>query len=207
MTPKTALAQRLQEVCPMGDFADFGQIAGVSRKTAAKYLRGETAPAPDALQKIADATGCDLHWLITGQKSPRAAEHEPRYQGDDHLKLPIVGRIRADPDGIPEAELTRHVHGPPQSGPLGLLRVDGAGLAPLALDGHHVILDLEPRDPVNGELQAAFLADGRAPVGRCYRFNGVVLFCEVHPWRPRAPLRLKPDEIDHVHVVLGVLFC
>ena len=71
MHPKTEQAARLQRVLGIEDLDEAARVLGVSRTTAANYLRGSGgSPKADALRRVIEATGCNGHWLLTAQGEP-----------------------------------------------------------------------------------------------------------------------------------------
>ena len=211
MSPKTGLARRLQEILCHQDFGATAEIMGVSRETAAKYLRGETAPPPDVLKRIAEATGCDLHWLITGEdRTDHADETEPLYQlgwkAEPVTGLPIVARTGRDQNGETVIEFNSDMHGPPWSARFGLVEVQGDVLAPFALDGHYLLLELPPREPGEGKVVIVQMAQGAALLKRHFHSDDHIVLCDIKPAAVQKPLYVRPDDIDHVHEVMGVLF-
>lgn len=66
LSPKTPLAKRLQDLFGASDFGKIGEIMGVGRDSARKYLAGERTPGSDVLARVVQATGCDPTWLLMG---------------------------------------------------------------------------------------------------------------------------------------------
>jgi transcriptional regulator with XRE-family HTH domain len=49
-----------------GNISAFAKYVGIPRPTLYPYLKGERTPNAEQLILIANKTGCDLHWLLTG---------------------------------------------------------------------------------------------------------------------------------------------
>ncbi len=47
----------------------LGATVGVAKRTWQRYLAGQTPPS-DVLARVAEVTGADGHWLLTGQGDP-----------------------------------------------------------------------------------------------------------------------------------------
>lgn len=66
---------------------------GISEGTIRRYLRRETYPSLDTLRSIADATGCNLSWLATGEGPMHRARTTPASvpppAGTAHIPAPI----------------------------------------------------------------------------------------------------------------------
>jgi len=57
---------------------EFAEISGIPYRTLQNYTLGVREPTIENLQKMANATNCDLHWLITGKGKP--FREEPKEQ-------------------------------------------------------------------------------------------------------------------------------
>jgi transcriptional regulator with XRE-family HTH domain len=64
-----SFGERLHQVAGGGTYQDVAERLGLEYETARKYILNERFPAPETLRKIAQATRCSLHWLITGEGS------------------------------------------------------------------------------------------------------------------------------------------
>lgn len=74
MTPKTKLAKRLQHALSGKKISDARSYFGVKNSsTAAKYLRGDREPTVECLGRFIANSGCDGHWLLTGEKKTPAS--------------------------------------------------------------------------------------------------------------------------------------
>ncbi len=71
------LAERLKEAAELvGGLNELAKRVDVPRRTLGNWLSGRT-PKPEALKRIADATGVSLEWLITGDG--RKIEEDPGF--------------------------------------------------------------------------------------------------------------------------------
>ena len=60
---------------------EFAEISGIPYRTLQNYTLGVREPTIENLQKMANATNCDLHWLITGKGKPFREEPKEHTRG------------------------------------------------------------------------------------------------------------------------------
>lgn len=65
---------RLKEAMSGESNNSFAEKCELSEGTFRRYLRGETFPPLDTLEKIAQASGCSLAWLASGEGEMRRGE-------------------------------------------------------------------------------------------------------------------------------------
>ena len=75
---------RLKEAMGGESNRSFAAKCDISEMTLRRYLAGENFPALDALEKIAQASGCSLAWLASGEGEMRRGPVE--YPLGDTLK-------------------------------------------------------------------------------------------------------------------------
>jgi len=212
MKPKTALAARLQQI--LGSVEKFPKISKtmkVSPNSAARYLRGERDPPAEVLARVVAETGCDGHWLLTGEpRNPAVAEFEPEYdigrQPQALMIFPVVGRAAADDSGGTLVEFEHERKWLRHQKPIGCVEVHGDSLAPLAFHGQHVFIDLTDRTIENGCIVALETTDGRTFVKRWFRRDRVIVLESINPVDPQPPVLLKEKDIRQAYVVIGVWF-
>jgi len=206
MAPKTPFAKRLQQLFAREKFNDIGDIMSTSRETAGRYLKGLVEPRASSLARIREATGCDLNWLLTGEKSSVAAEAPGQYADGCPHPLPMIGRVAADDSGGSLVEFD-HEGAPILVGrQTGCLEVNGNSLAPLARDGQYVLVDLSDRSVRDGDIAAVETQGGETYVKRWYRHDGEIVLTSLNPVEPQPPVRLKEKQIRQAFVVVGVWF-
>uniref|UniRef100_A0A7C2V5Z5 XRE family transcriptional regulator n=1 Tax=Hydrogenobacter sp. TaxID=2152829 RepID=A0A7C2V5Z5_9AQUI len=74
---------------------EFAEISGIPYRTLQNYTLGVREPTIENLQKMANATNCDLHWLITGKGKP--FREEPKEQLDPR-RLAIIKLVLEMPE-------------------------------------------------------------------------------------------------------------
>jgi len=83
---KQAFSERLKILFgeERGAIAQIANRTGFAYQVVESWYKGRALPKYEGLQKIAEATGCDLNWLLTGEgKQPeRVCETPPEYLDD-----------------------------------------------------------------------------------------------------------------------------
>lgn len=98
--PKTPLAQRLQMICGGMNILRASQLFGGTRgrDAVARYLRGDAIPDAATLSAFVKSTGCNGHWLLTGEGQPyqpaeNTAQAQPAPQPSARVGLPNEIRL------------------------------------------------------------------------------------------------------------------
>jgi transcriptional regulator with XRE-family HTH domain len=79
--------------------ADISRITGIPRSTISNWIRRGTYPSADCAEKIAEAIGVTVSWLVTGQDIFSETSHTPRTQRIGR----IIETVRALDDAQIEA--------------------------------------------------------------------------------------------------------
>lgn len=79
--------------------ADISQITGIPRSTISNWIRRGTYPPADCAEKIADAIGVTISWLVTGQDAFSGNPRTPRNQRVGR----IIAKVRTLDNGQVEA--------------------------------------------------------------------------------------------------------
>jgi transcriptional regulator with XRE-family HTH domain len=74
MNLSDSFKERLKEVMAGESNISFAEKCGLSEGTFRRYLRGDTFPPLDTLEKIADASGYSLAWLASGKGEMKRGE-------------------------------------------------------------------------------------------------------------------------------------
>jgi transcriptional regulator with XRE-family HTH domain len=69
----STLHERLVAVAGARSFRELGRMTGTNAETVRRYMRGQ-APSIDFIAGLCDATGTNVHWLITGQGAQRGED-------------------------------------------------------------------------------------------------------------------------------------
>jgi len=207
MTPKTELAQRLQEVLGLEGFDQTGEKIGVKRDTVVKYLRGVgRPPTADVLRRIVEATDCEARWLLTGEGRPFPQQTVSQESPGEIIQIPLAGRAAADDSGGTYVEFEH------EGEPLGLpahtfhVQVQGNSMAPLARDGQSVFVDCGDRLPRDGEFVVVQTSNGRTYFKRYFDEGEDVYLVSFNPVDQQKPIRLSKGQLERVCVVVGVWF-
>ena len=77
-------------------------------------------------------------------------------------------------------------------------------LQPMAQRGQSILLDCSDREPADGELVLVVTQDEEVFYGRMFAQGESVQLLSVNPTGSHKPLTLKRDEIEEMHVIIGV---
>jgi len=102
----TGLIERLHEV--VGSFASRSAAARAIRRSEGvlrKWLRGESEPLATDIQRLCEATGCSVEWLIFGADLTGRCEREVE-------RLHLSRKAEAVATGVRSGPITRKVHDP-----------------------------------------------------------------------------------------------
>ena len=217
MTPLTDLARRLQELFPSPNLSKLAVEWDVSRETVRNYLVGKTAPPPELLAGIAEATGCSEAWLLSGSaKSPRrrtmVAAEPSRRAPLRHVALPVLGLAAADVtrgERVIDASEEQEPYELPTS--RALVQVVGSSMQPLARDGQYVMVAGAERSAKSGDLVVVWTRSkgtlfkrvhirGRGRVDRRY------VLLPVNPLQDAEPVELGERDVRDMRVIVGVLY-
>jgi phage repressor protein C with HTH and peptisase S24 domain len=154
-------------------------------------------PGADMLAKIAEAVGCSSRWLLTGEGDMFEAEAES--QG-----IPVLGTASAAGKyriayAVREGE--ERVRLP---GRLHLIVVTGDSMAPLAVNGQHVLCTDEI--PQHGDLAVIEMEDGELLFKRVQFDGNRVHLVSVNPDPQYSLITIKKGAWRSIRKVWGVKF-
>jgi SOS-response transcriptional repressor LexA len=90
---------------------------------------------------------------------------------------------------------------------LGVVKVVGDGLRPLASHGQLIVVDTSGREPADGDLAIVTANDGRAYAMRFSREEDQVTLLSVDHESDQKPVHLSwRKDVAQAHVIVGVLF-
>lgn len=222
----SGIEERIREASELvGGLKALAKATDIPRRTIGNWLIG-TRPKPEGLQKIAEVTGVNLNWLITGD-GPKIAKPEMvgvqnllESQGLREEKLRLISspevahlplfdiRASAGPGGFafsgdPQSELT-----------LGLDLLDSLGLRPNGLamlwargdsmfptipDGSLLLVDVNDTNPRSGQIYVAQLDDDLFVKRLQNDPSGVTLISDADgPQYP--PIRISRNHLKRLHI-------
>lgn len=181
-----------------GSERSLAKAAGLQQRSLNSALRRESIPRTDVAAKLAQATGCSLRWLVSGEGEPFDDE-----QGTG-AGLPILGTASAA--GQTRVAITEHKYSGdiPLRSDLHAIQVRGDSMMPIAVNGQFVICTRER--PEDGDLAAIELEDGEILFKRVY-WQGKRLLCHsINPAPQYRPIVLKRTDWRRMYRVWGVKF-
>lgn len=179
----STIGERLREVRHQRGLnqSDFGQLAGVAKRTQILYENNERSPKADYLKALYDM-GVDTHYLLTGVRlgtsggsslgveSAQDVASIPMYDvecaagsGRSFEGEPVLGYFHMDRTVLSELKL------PADSG--AWVRARGDSMVGTIDDGDYVFVDFTQRDP-SREGVYLILMDGERRIKRMQRVAG-----------------------------------
>lgn len=200
LTQKTPLGQRVELLIGNDTYSSFEKICHLTPNTISHIMRGRV-PRGDVLVKIAETTGCDLNWLITGR--PAGIPPEDRQRAGLPLRIPVVAdaaageqeqEIRMEPAELGDLVIPAHA---------AAVRVHGDSMSPIIEDGQYVFVD-DRCAPVDKDLVVCKVRgrDGTF-FKRYYRDNNWIILESVNKARAIAPMIIHEDDVESIRVVVG----
>ncbi len=182
------------------DFAEALDI--VPSALQSTYFKGRSTPGGELLIKLSNM-GCDLDWLLTGERKKIAFPGLQQLQPTNYKTYNIVGRICAgsgrnyyDATTI-EGTVTIPDIGVPAVG----LRVEGDSMAPF-LNERDIIL-VSKQHINNEDLIAIRLKSGDQFVKKYLKKDGKIILLSLNPLY--GPITVIPSEIEQLVKVVGIL--
>lgn len=188
--------------------SELARCVGVSHTAVGQWEDGSTKNLRgDNLFKIAEATGCDPEWLISGKPSLRGVkEPSPAYIN----RVPIVGNAQAGPDGFWD-DLGHLEHGDgfivasSKDPDAYALRVRGDSMTPAIKNGQIVVI--EPNSPVHqGENVLVCTTDGLCMIKEYRMYNAIdeeYTFGSINDQHPA--MTVQKTNITRIHPVTMVV--
>jgi len=204
---RTAQAKRFWQAAHEQGFTSVTQVAtaaGISVSHLASIVRGESRWTDKMLHRIASVLKVSSEWLDTGQGS--VSGHDAELTKAQRL-IPVVGYATADTS---EGRLTALEH-PMElydiGGHCALVKIAGDSLAPVALHGQHVFVDLSDRSVKDGDLVVVETHSGHTYAKRVFLTDDHVILTSINPVQPLPPITIQWDDIVRgPYVIVGVWF-
>jgi phage repressor protein C with HTH and peptisase S24 domain len=137
--------------------------------------------------------------------SDATVAEEPAGQGGLPLVVAIAGRA-AEPGQA--AVIYEHEGYCETPGRFGIVEVNGNSLAPVALKGQRVLVDVSDRTPKDGNIVVLETTDGATYVKRYYedREHNRVTLTSINPADGQSAIRLDVTKVHRARAGVGVLF-
>ena len=150
---------------------EFAERADMHRSAVAKYEGGTLTPKAASLEKLANALGVTIEYLVTGEDLPLPSNAYPVSE----VAVPIIGAIRCGPGGLAEQEVEGYgsadVANPEQHF---LLRVVGDSMEPDITDGMLALIHRQ-EDVESGEVAAVGIDGEEGTLKRVVKQDGAVI--------------------------------
>lgn len=186
----------------------FAEGLGISPPRLNNYLSGIRDIPQDLIVRIAEFTGCELSWLLTG-KEPMYHNNVPaRARSSSFIQIPVVADIAAGTgieafDVEPEERITVHKSLLSVPGPYYAFSVSGESMAPYITTNDLAIVtqtwhDLDIQDRILAFRTHNGLTLKRFHIEKKRKLSLLI------PLNPTYPI-LKYTEDDPEYTVLGLL--
>lgn len=208
--PAPGIGERLAKLRGELSREEFAVILGISFASIGNYERGNRKLDAELLELIAEKTGADLNWLITGSTRD-SGENLPAVR-EDQIALPLFSIQASAGDGA--SELTQEVADymvvsegwltkiAPTGTQLGVLEARGDSMLPVIEDGDQMIIsfDISQRDVANGGIFIVSYG-GNLFVKRLeILLDGSIKIISENPsYAPQIVNRETADELMNVH--------
>ncbi len=204
-----AVAGRLKTLRGEKDRRPFAAQIGVPYNQYTAYERAAKVPNAKNLAKISKATGCNLHWLLTGEGEPLPKPehiHQPTAEYGGKIRFPVIMTVSADPFESGEGGALDHEFRELDRDTL-CFEVNGDSMLPIARPGQCVLCSRE-QSVSDGDLAVVKLKEAGPFFKRVYNYieEGRWLLESINPSAPQPPRLVKKDEIEFLYKVVGVLF-
>lgn len=193
--------------------ADLSRLSGIGEGAISQYKSGAYKASQRNLEKIANALGVSIPWLmgyeVPGQ--PVKITPMPATAPAAMVSFPVIGRVAAGYDGQALEEYTgaqesipaEDLHGRPASDFM-VLRVNGNSMYPLLLDGDRILVE-RTTSVDSGSLAVILYAGEEATVKRVRYVYGED-WLELIPQNPEYQTkRIEGPDLEECRVLGKVL--
>lgn len=205
----SSIGERLREIRHQKGLnqADFGALAGITKRTQMLYEANERTPKADYLVAL-DAEGVDMGYVLTGRTSAAQVQAESTPSGDlspvPMYDIEAAAGAGRSFDGEPvkttlhfsTAELEEQGMNP---GQVVGVKVRGDSMDGTLADGDWVLVDRSHRDPTQ-EGVYLLLISGERRIKRVQRLAGGAL-CLISDNNHYQPEMIKPDRMSEVEIL------
>lgn len=187
--------------------AELSRLSGVNEGAISQYRNGAYKASQRNLEKIAQALGVSIPWLMGAVDDPP----QPATSTASLVSFPVIGKIDAGYDGQAREEYTgaleaipaEDLHGRPASDYM-VLRVNGSSMYPLLLDGDRILV--ERTTSVDSGSLAVVLYNGEDATVKRVRYKYGEDWLELVPQNPEYETkRIEGPDLEECRVLGKVL--
>ena len=187
--------------------AELSRLSGVNEGAISQYRNGAYKASQRNLEKIAQALGVSIPWLMGAVDDPP----QPAATGAALVSFPVIAAVKAGYDGQALEEYTgaqesipaEDLHGRPASDFM-VLRVNGNSMYPLLLDGDRILVE-RTTSVDSGSLAVILYAGEEATVKRVRYVYGED-WLELIPQNPEYQTkRIEGPDLEECRVLGKVL--
>ena len=183
--------------------ADLAEITGIGKSAISQYMSGAFRPKQVRTEKIADALGVSVAYLMGYENEKNDIE----YDNDPSLSFPIIGEVAAGYSGLAAEEETGDYEQIPISWLRGrkpeeffVLRVKGDSMYPRFIEGDRVLV-LRTTTVDSGTIAVVLYDSDAATLKRVNYVYGED-WMELEPLNPEyAPKRIEGENLEQCRVL------
>lgn len=183
--------------------ADLAEVTGIGKSAISQYMSGAFRPKQVRTEKIADALGVSVAYLMGYENEKNDIE----YDNDPSLSFPIIGEVAAGYSGLAAEEETGDYEQIPISWLRGrkpdeffVLRVKGDSMYPRFIEGDHVLV-LRTTTVDSGTIAVVLYDSDAATLKRVNYVYGED-WMELEPLNPEyAPKRIEGENLELCRVL------
>ncbi len=187
--------------------AELSRLSGVNEGAISQYRNGAYKASQRNLEKIAQALGVSIPWLMGAVDDPP----QPATTGAALISFPVIAAVKAGYDGQAREEYTGSLESIPAEDLHGrspedfmVLRVNGNSMYPLLLDGDRILV--ERTTSVDSGSLAVVLYNGEEATVKRVRYVYGEDWLELIPQNPEYQTkRIEGPDLEECRVLGRVL--
>lgn len=187
--------------------AELSRLSGVNEGAISQYRNGAYKASQRNLEKIAQALGVSIPWLMGAVDDPP----QPATAGAALISFPVIAAVKAGYDGQAREEYTGSLESIPAEDLHGrspedfmVLRVNGNSMYPLLLDGDRILV--ERTASVDSGSLAVVLYNGEEATVKRVRYVYGEDWLELIPQNPEYQTkRIEGPDLEECRVLGRVL--
>ena len=190
------------------------RLTDVSRRTLSDWANDKTEPRASVIAAIAQITGADAAWLITGEGSPKSSFTDSA-DSDAFIRLPVYNEVAASagpgalavsehPDSVVAfaRRFLRDQGAVPER--CSIIRARGDSMAPTIPDASLLIVDHSQAEVANGCIMVISVGDDLLVKRVRRRLDGLIDLVSDNPSYP--PETIGSDTVAQLRVVGRVVY-
>jgi len=168
---------------------ELGKVFGLSKQAISSYEKGDSAPTHETLKKMAEFFGVTTDYLLGRTDDPRPLnDFFEMYPVGRMIRVPIVGTVKAGPDGLAFEEFQGYEcteEAGLGDGKYFFLRVNGDSMVGEGILPGDLVLVRQQSEIEDGGLAVVIVDDEQGMLKRVYRRKESFILQAANPaYRP-----------------------